>query len=135
MTELALLPREEAISKYNQQFDEDLVNDVREAVMERLSVLQGFENLQDNLIDEVIDTPGTYADYYNVGGGVPFGLSHGLGQLSLTRPGAEPSTHDNVLFVGASSRPGNGVPLVLIGAKLVAKRAIKKLQRKGSNIQ
>ena len=135
MTELALLPREEAISKYKQQFDEDLVNDVREAVMERLSVLQGLENLQDNLIDEVIDTPGTYADYYNVGGGVPFGLSHGLGQLSLTRPGAEPSTHDNVLFVGASSRPGNGVPLVLIGAKLVAKRAIKKLQRKGSNIQ
>ncbi|KAK1737351.1 phytoene desaturase family protein, partial [Skeletonema marinoi] len=135
MTELASLPREEAILKYKQQFDEDLVNDVREAVMERLSVLQGLENLQDILIDEVIDTPGTYADYYNVGGGVPFGLSHGLGQLSLTRPGAEPSTHDNVLFVGASSRPGNGVPLVLIGAKLVAKRAIKKLQRKGSNIQ
>jgi len=135
MTELASLPREEAILKYKQQFDKDLVNDVREAVMERLSVLQGLENLQDRLIDEVIDTPGTYADYYNVGGGVPFGLSHGLGQLSLTRPGAEPSTHDNVLFVGASSRPGNGVPLVLIGAKLVAKRAIKKLQRKGSNIQ
>ena len=133
--EFASLPRDEAILKYKQQFDEDLINDVREAVIRRLSVLQGLESIQDNLIDEVIDTPGTYADYYNVGGGVPFGLSHGLGQLSLTRPGAEPSTHDNVLFVGASSRPGNGVPLVLIGSKLVAKKAIKKLQSKGSNIQ
>lgn len=130
--ELASLPRDEAISKYKQQFDEDLISDVREAVMERLSVLEGLGSLHDNLLDEVIDTPGTYADYYNVGGGVPFGLSHGLGQLSLTRPGAEPSTHDNVLFVGASSRPGNGVPLVLIGAKLVAQKAIKKLQRIGN---
>lgn len=127
--DLGLLPRDEAISKYKQQFDVDLINDVREAVIERLSVLEGFEFLHDNLLDEVIDTPGTYADYYNVGGGVPFGLSHGLGQLSLTRPGAEPKTHGNVLFVGASSRPGNGVPLVLIGAKLVAQKAIKKLQR------
>jgi hypothetical protein len=37
--------------------------------------------------------------------------SHGLGQLSLTRPAHECNTHDNVLFVGASSRPGNGVPV------------------------
>mmetsp|Transcript_3705 Transcript_3705/g.6128 ORF Transcript_3705/g.6128 Transcript_3705/m.6128 type:complete len:639 (-) Transcript_3705:161-2077(-) len=133
--ELALLPRDEAILKYKQQFDEDLVNDVREAVMERLSILQGLESLQEKLIYEVVDTPGTYADYYNVGGGVPFGLSHGLGQLSLTRPSAEPRSHGNVLFVGASSRPGNGVPLVLIGARLVAKKAIKKLQRSGLNIQ
>jgi phytoene desaturase (3,4-didehydrolycopene-forming) len=134
--ELASLPREEAISKYKEQFNEDLISDVREAVFERLSVLKGLEeSLHDNLLDEVIDTPGTYADYYNVGGGVPFGLSHGLGQLSLTRPGAKPSTHDNTLFVGASSRPGNGVPLVLIGAKLVAQKAIKTLQRKGSSIQ
>ena len=128
--ELASLPRDEAISKYKEQFDEEFINDVREAVFDRLSVLKGMEQIiRDDLVDEVIDTPGTYADYYNVGCGVPFGLSHGLGQLSLTRPGAEVKSHNNVLFVGASSRPGNGVPLVLIGAKLVAQKAIKKLQR------
>ena len=128
--ELASLPRDEAISKYKQQFDEEFINDVREAVFDRLSVLKGMEQIiRDDLLDEVIDTPGTYADYYNVGSGVPFGLSHGLGQLSLTRLGAEVKSHNNVLFVGASSRPGNGVPLVLIGAKLVAQKAIKKLQR------
>jgi hypothetical protein len=37
--------------------------------------------------------------------------SHGLGQLSLTSPAHECNTHDNVLFVGASSQPGNGVPV------------------------
>jgi phytoene dehydrogenase-like protein len=35
----------------------------------------------------------------------------------------------NVLLVGASSRPGNGVPLVLLGAKQVAQKALNKLKQ------
>ena len=156
---LASLPRNEAIDAYKLQFDDDVVDDVKDAVLRRMSVLEGLEDLEDYILDEVVDTPGTYADYYNVGAGVPFGLvrhfqrtycfcrmdatffqsmsahssdsffsrnlaqnrsqsltshfeqSHGLGQLSLTRPGSECKTHGNVLFVGASSRPGNGVPV------------------------
>mmetsp|Transcript_3196 Transcript_3196/g.4768 ORF Transcript_3196/g.4768 Transcript_3196/m.4768 type:complete len:82 (+) Transcript_3196:1483-1728(+) len=53
--------------------------------------------------------------------------SHGFGQLSVTRPDSESKVQDNVLMVGASSRPGNGVPLVLIGAKLVSQKVQKKL--------
>jgi len=53
--------------------------------------------------------------------------SHGFGQLSLTRPSADVKGIDNVFMVGASSRPGNGVPLVLIGAKLVWKKILKKI--------
>ena len=53
--------------------------------------------------------------------------SHGFNQLSLTRPSAECREIKNVLFVGASSRPGNGVPLVLIGAKSVAEKAMKRI--------
>ena len=40
----------------------------------QLSVLEGLKNLQDLILDEVVDTPGSYADYYNAGAGVPFGL-------------------------------------------------------------
>lgn len=125
--DLATLNKDDAIAGYNQQFDAKVVDDVRKAVLQRLAVLEGLGDLDKLILDEVIDTPATYADYYNVGAGVPFALSHGLGQLSITRPGAESQTHDNVLYVGASSRPGNGVPLVLIGARSVAKKAIQKL--------
>jgi len=126
--DLASIPREESIKAYKQQFDKELVDDARDAVLERLSVLEGLDHLRGSILDEVLDTPASYADYYNVGAGVPFGLSHGLGQLSLTRPAADCETCDNVLFVGASSRPGNGVPLVLIGSKQVAKKAVEKLK-------
>ena len=56
-----------------------------------------------------------------------FAKSHGFAQLSLTRPGPRSSGVPNVLFCGASTRPGNGVPLVLIGAKQVAAEAMKVL--------
>jgi phytoene desaturase (3,4-didehydrolycopene-forming) len=56
-----------------------------------------------------------------------FFKSHGFAQLSLTRPGPASSGLSNVLYCGASTRPGNGVPLVLIGAKQVAEKAVRSL--------
>ena len=67
--DLASLPRHKAIEAYKQQFDEDLINDARDAVFERLSVLEGLENVQDLILNEVVDNPATYADYYNAGAG------------------------------------------------------------------
>ena len=72
--DLASLPRDKAIMEYKKQFSADVVNDARDAVLKRLSVLRGLENLQDLILNEEVDTPGSYADYYNVGAGVPFGL-------------------------------------------------------------
>lgn len=71
---LATLPRDEAVEGYKEQFGEGAVDDVRDAVLERMAALKGLEGLRDAIVDEVLDTPGTYADYYNVGAGVPFGL-------------------------------------------------------------
>jgi phytoene desaturase (3,4-didehydrolycopene-forming) len=158
--DFAQLPRKEAIEKYKQQFDDSVISAAREAVLERLAVIDSLQNLQDHIINEVVDTPGTYADLYNVGAGTPFALvrtwslvcrkevchlpqqpllafiptyfvkqSHSFRQLSVTRPGAESSNMPNVLFVGASSRPGNGVPLVLLSAKQVAQKALNKLKQ------
>mmetsp|Transcript_10367 Transcript_10367/g.14852 ORF Transcript_10367/g.14852 Transcript_10367/m.14852 type:complete len:117 (-) Transcript_10367:136-486(-) len=104
-----------------------MLSNVKEAVLQRLESVASLKSIRESIVHEVVDTPGTYAEQYNVGAGTPFALSHGFNQLSLTRPGAESSNHPNVLFVGASSRPGNGVPLVLVGAKLVAEKAMKKL--------
>mmetsp|Transcript_437 Transcript_437/g.629 ORF Transcript_437/g.629 Transcript_437/m.629 type:complete len:600 (-) Transcript_437:122-1921(-) len=127
--DLAKLPRDEALAAYQQQFNDALVAQAREAVLRRLSVIKSLVDLEKHIVHEIVDTPVTYARQYNVAAGTPFALSHGFGQLSLTRPGAESSSHPNVLFVGASSRPGNGVPLVLIGAKLVAEKVKERLEK------
>jgi phytoene desaturase (3,4-didehydrolycopene-forming) len=123
------LPRDDAISAYARQFDTARIGLVREAVLHRLAAIESLRDLKEWIVHEVVDTPATYADKYNVAAGSPFALSHGLGQLSVARPGAQVTAFPNVLHVGASARPGNGVPLVLIGAKLVADLAGRMLER------
>lgn len=127
--DLAHVGREISISGYKKQFDDSFISKVRSRVLHRLAVVDGLQNLENHIVDEVIDTPAQYANDYNLAAGTPFGLSHGFGQLSITRPDHQSSVLDNLLYVGASSKPGNGVPLVLIGAKQVANKAIHKLKR------
>ena len=124
------LPRNEAFIKYkNEQFSDELIDRVRRAVLHRVEVLPGLSSLHDSILHEVIETPVDYADLYNVGAGTPFGLSHGLLQLSIFRPPSilkqRKSLSSNIFFCGASTRPGNGVPLVLTSAKLVANQVMK----------
>ena len=47
--------------------------------------------------------------------------------LSPCRPANKDKRVGGLYFVGASTRPGNGVPLCLIGAKLTAQRVLKDL--------
>ncbi len=56
--------------------------------------------------------------------GAAFGLSHTLRQLVAFRPANRHPTLSNLYFVGASTTPGNGVPLVLTGAAMAARRIL-----------
>lgn len=78
---------------------------------------------------EALYSPQLWHSRYNLEKGAAFGLSHNLSQLSLFRPPIQSSDCSNLFFVGASTRPGNGVPLVLISARLCAERIISELQK------
>lgn len=126
---MASADKKEVIDAYKMQFPQRTIDTARELILQRLAKVKGLENLQDFIVDEVVDSPATMADSWNVGAGTPFGLSHGFAQLSLTRPLKASNFPENTLFVGASSRPGNGVPLVLVGAEQTANRAAKRLSQ------
>ena len=64
---------------------------------------------------------------YGLQHGAAFGLSHGLDQLAAFRPAPKDSRVDGLYFSGASTRPGNGVPLVMIGAGLTTERILSDL--------
>jgi phytoene desaturase (3,4-didehydrolycopene-forming) len=128
LPECEFLSRSDAFARYQEQFNDDFIAQARTRVLQRMAAIPSLQGLKGRIIHEVVDTPASYAEQYHVAAGTPFGLSHGLAQLSFMRPGALCSKYSNVFFVGASSRPGNGVPLVLIGAKLVAEKAIAFLK-------
>ena len=120
--------KESVIEEYSKVFPHKVIQRVREEIIRRLSVIPSLSNIQNSIVSESVETPADYCNAYNVAAGTPFALSHGLGQLSLTRPGF---VHDEgIYFVGASTRPGNGVPLTLTSARLVSELVKKKEQLK-----
>merc|ERR1711879_153737 len=109
----------------------ELYADIREAA--RSTIIRRFEeacgqNIGDHIIEEFVRDPEDHAELYGLEHGATFGLSHGLfpwqGGLAMTRPPPRAAELDDLFFVGAGTRPGNGVPLVLMGAGLTSKQIL-----------
>src|SRR6266511_638594 len=66
-------------------------------------------------------TPAQWADA-GMAAGTPFAAAHTFTQTGPFRPGNLHPTLSNVVFVGSGTRPGVGVPMVLISGKLAAGR-------------
>jgi phytoene desaturase len=94
----------------------------KERVYDLLEKKAGIEDIRRHLVYEKVKTPLDWLADYNLENGAAFGIGHGIFQVGYFRPPMASKTVRNVYFVGASTRPGTGVPLVTIGAKLVAER-------------
>ena len=71
-----------------------------------------------------ITTPADFATNLNSWRGSALGLEHSVRQSALFRPGNVSKKVPNLLYVGASTTPGIGMPICLISAELVAKRLL-----------
>lgn len=81
----------------------------------------GYRGFGKAIDAELLITPQDWADR-GLGAGTPFAAAHTFGQ---TGPFRSPNTlGDNVVFAGASTTPGVGVPMVLISGRLAAERII-----------
>ena len=67
-------------------------------------------------------SPAEWARGLNLHRGAAFGLSHHLTQSAYFRPSNRSKANPSVYFVGASTVPGNGMPMVLISADLACQR-------------
>jgi phytoene desaturase len=63
---------------------------------------------------------------FNLARGAAFGLGHNFTQVGYLRPHNRHGRYKNLYFCGASTHPGTGVPIVLIGAGLVEERIAKE---------
>jgi phytoene desaturase len=79
------------------------------------------------VVYEKVRTPLDWRDEYNLEEGAAFGIGHGILQVGYFRPPMVSKAVKGMYFVGASTRPGTGVPLVTIGARLVADRIAREV--------
>lgn len=103
------------------------LTDIRDAVLRRLQEIPGMpSDIARHIVHEHYRDPVVWRELFSLDRGAAFGLSHPLSQLAMFRPPIRhPSPRWPRLYrVGASTRPGNGVPLVMISALLASRRVL-----------
>jgi phytoene desaturase len=109
--------------KKNQDWD-SLKNKTRTAVIKRLKQ-SGLEDIEDHIKFEICYTPESWESACNISRGSVFGsLAHNILQMGYFRPHNKHPHYGNLYFAGGSTHPGNGIPNVLISAKLTAERIL-----------
>ena len=95
-----------------------------ETIIKDLGDRIGFD-LKANTLTKIIYTPEDWQNQFNLYKGSGLGLAHGMNQIGALRPANKDEKFDNVYYVGASTVPGTGLPIVVISSKLVSERILK----------
>lgn len=114
------------VGHINEQQPQDwdaLKERARTAVFERISHI-GLGDLSSRITFEETIEPRDYHRVLNLARGSAFGLSHNFLQVGYLRPQNRHRRYGNLYFVGASTHPGTGLPLVLLSARLVEERIL-----------
>ncbi|MFM9051093.1 MAG: phytoene desaturase family protein, partial [Bacteroidota bacterium] len=96
-----------------------------DTILEDLSARTGFD-FKANRLTQTILTPIDWEKMFNLYRGSGLGLAHGLNQVGGFRPSNKDEELDNLYYVGASTTPGTGLPMVVISSKLAVERIEKE---------
>ncbi len=75
-----------------------------------------------NTITKKILAPDDWAKTLNLYKGSGLGLAHDIDQVGAFRPKNKDEEFNNLYYVGASTTPGTGLPMVIISSRLVTER-------------
>jgi phytoene desaturase len=93
-----------------------------DAAIDQVAAWAGIPDLRDRIRVRHTVGPEDFARQYNAWRGGALGLEHTLRQSAFFRPGNASAKVDGLLYAGASTVPGVGLPMCLISAELVLKR-------------
>ncbi len=113
------------VDKKVRQDWEEMKAKTRASVIKRLKQA-GLEDIEDHIKFEICYTPKDWEAACNISRGSVFGsVGHNIFQMGYFRPHNRHDKYKNLYFTGGSTHPGNGIPNVLISAKLVSERILK----------
>lgn len=115
------------IDETNPQDWPALVERARETVLARLGAELGASDLREHIKFEIVKTPVTWQQEFNLAKGAAFGLSHNFMQVGYLRPQNRHTQFNNLYFTGASTHPGTGLPIVLLSARLTTERILQEM--------
>lgn len=102
-------------------------DELADIIIKDLSERVEFD-IASNIEVKKIMTPKDWQDQFHLYKGSGLGLAHGLNQVGGFRPKNKDEEFSNVFYVGASTIPGTGLPMVIIGSKLLMERLEKEFK-------
>jgi len=96
-------------------------DEIVDGILNDLSERIDFD-LQSNLLSKTVLTPVEWEEMFRLYRGSGLGLGHNMGQMAYLRPSNRDEKFDNLFYVGASTTPGTGLPMVVIGSKLTVQQ-------------
>lgn len=96
------------------------IQKMRNICLKQLAHLAGINTLVPYILHESISTPMDLEQKFNCYQGAAFGLAPSFLQSAWLRPQPVCSFIDNLYFTGSSVHPGNGISIVMKGAKMVS---------------
>jgi len=86
----------------------------------RILERRGLDGLAESIQTERVITPLDFERQYNAYRGSIYGMSSNNRMAAFLRPPNKSRQYRNLYFVGGSSHPGGGIPLVLLSGRIVA---------------
>ncbi|OCT53875.1 Phytoene desaturase [Cladophialophora carrionii] len=114
------------LNPQNAQDWQAMVAKARHAVFETIRLRTGAD-LQSHVVHEIVNTPGSWKERFNLDRGAILGLSHSFFNVLSFRPKTKHPDLGSLYFVGASTHPGTGVPIVLCGSKITTEQILDDL--------
>jgi phytoene desaturase len=100
----------------------DVVERTADAAIDQVASWAGVPDLRERIRVRHTVGPADFEQRYHSWRGGALGLEHTLRQSAFLRPGNASGKVDGLLYAGASTVPGVGLPMCLISAELVLKR-------------
>ncbi|KAI1374917.1 phytoene desaturase [Hypoxylon crocopeplum] len=102
-----------------------LVDRARRAVLSTITARTGCTPLGKLITNEIVNDPPAWEAKFNLDKGSILGLSHSFFNVLAFRPSTKARGLERTYFVGASTHPGTGVPIVLAGAKITTEQILE----------
>ena len=98
---------------------QDMVNSIIDDFSQRIK-----QDISKDIVFQMAYTPEDWQNQFNLYKGACLGLSHSMLQIGAFRPKNWDEQFKNTFYVGASTVPGAGLPMAVIGSKLTTERIL-----------
>lgn len=103
-----------------------IVTKTRDTICSIIESRTGCIDIKKHIKHEQLNDPFSWESKFNLDKGAILGLSHSFFNVLSFRPSIKHKSIANLFFVGASTHPGTGVPIVLAGSKITSEAVLKE---------